>query len=129
MQDRIATQLVDRDIVAIELGGAGDAQPFTQAREHQFVLVIDQAYVRRGGGIRNRDGDRIALGRVNRQSEAERPRQQRAVAAERDDIGVGGKRPGAFSRVPDVHVFDAITVMRQLCDRRVIQKIHAARRT
>ncbi len=75
-------------VVAGEIRGGGQAQPVAQPGKGDEVRFIDAEMRRCRFSIGNRQGDRIALHRIDRQGEAEGLGQQRAVAAERQDIGV-----------------------------------------
>ena len=76
-------------VVARELRGAGHAQAVAEAREHDLVREVGERHGGRAAMAVDRDRRRIALGRIDEARHAERPQQERAVAAERHHVGVG----------------------------------------
>jgi hypothetical protein len=60
-----------------------------EARKDELVTVVGQADGRRDAAGAERHGRRIALRRIDRQTQAERAQQQGRVTAERGDIGIG----------------------------------------
>ena len=90
-QDRVGPDRIDVGIVAVELRRAGDAQAVAQAAVNQLMGVIGDRHGRRLGLARDRQGHRITLGRIDRDPDAEGAQVKRAVAAERDDVMIGGE--------------------------------------
>ena len=82
----------DLAVEAGELGHAGDPQPVAEAADHHLVLLVDQRHPRDVGRVRHRQRRRVALDRLQRQPQAQRPRQPRGVDAGRQHVAVGGQR-------------------------------------
>ena len=60
-QEGVAAHGVEFQIVAVEFGRAGDAQPVAEAGEDDLVTVVGEAH-RGGGAVRGeRQGGRITL--------------------------------------------------------------------
>ena len=76
--------------VAVELGHAADPDPVAQPGDRHLVGLVHDRRFRGAGGIGDRDGERVALDRVDRQVDPDPAQQQRRVAAQRHDVDVAG---------------------------------------
>ena len=123
---RLAAHRVEFGVVAGELGGAGDAQALAEARENELVAIVGQADGRRDAVGAERQRRRIALGRIDRQTDAERAQQARRVAAAGGDVGVGDEHLAA-GRVVHQHAGNAPAAGGDLLDRVAIAESHSAR--
>ena len=123
--------------IAIELSGAGNAQAVAQPGEHQPVFFVGDADHRRvvafdkfavlhfDFGFFNRHGGGIALGRVNRQIDADGARQQRRITAHGHHKGVGGQRFVLAIRAGDGHAAQVAATGEQGIDAGVVAEFHA----
>jgi hypothetical protein len=109
MRQRLAARLVEALVPAVELGGARDAQPVAQARQHDLPREIGE---RHGGAPRGPHADRrgIALRGIHVARHADRLEQERAVAAERHHVRVGGRHLEAPVGVVQSHALQAVAV-------------------
>ena len=104
--DGLAAHAVQIAVVAVELGRAGDAQPVAQAREDELVFVVGQRDLVRHRLVLDRQRHRVALGRVDRQADAQRRDVDRAQAAHRQHVGVGAQALEAAFAVGGLDMVD-----------------------
>src|SRR5438132_1660337 len=89
--DRIATDRVDGSVVASELRGPRGAQAVAEARDHDLVRLVGQADLGRRLRLRRieRQGNRVALERIDGDFQSQASQQQWAVTSQGDHIGIG----------------------------------------
>src|SRR5262245_12490359 len=76
-------------VIAGKVGLGGDPQSVAQARPCNEVLLVNAAALRGPVAPTDRNGQGIALDGIDRQPQAQIPRQQWRIAAERQNIDVG----------------------------------------
>src|SRR5438552_161091 len=89
--DRIATDRVDGSVVASELRRPRGAQAVAEARDHDLVRLVGQADLGRRHRLRRteRQGNRVALERIDRDFQSQASQQQWAVTSQGDHISIG----------------------------------------
>ena len=80
-------------VVAGEFGRRGDAQAVAEARNGDEVMLVETGDRRRRLRGADRNGQRVALDRIDGQAEAKLAGENGALGAERQHIGVAGERP------------------------------------
>jgi hypothetical protein len=110
-RDGLAAHPVQVAVVAVEFGRSRDAQAVAAgrgvAREHQLVFVIGEGDLVRLRGVLDRQRDRVALGRIDRQPDAQRRSIERAQRAHRRHEGVAADALETAFVVGRLHVVDA----------------------
>ena len=110
-----------RAIIAREVGLRRHAQAVAEPGPRDQILLIDPAYRWRRVALADGDRQGIALDRVDRQPQAKIARQERRVAAERNDVGVGLE--GTLARLD---LRDPAAIAHDALDRRVPVERRAA---
>ncbi|MHC2508597.1 hypothetical protein ACVII1_003835 [Bradyrhizobium elkanii] len=95
MIQRRAARGVELGRIARDLRGAADPDAIAEPGDRDLVALVHHGRFRRAGRVLDRHGDRIALDRIDRQRDAERPQQDRRIAAERQHVGIRRHHPGA----------------------------------
>src|SRR6185369_9293879 len=121
MHQRFAARVVQAQGVAGELGGAAGANAVAEPRHRDLVRLVHHRRLGRADGVADRHGDRIALDRVDGDAHADRREQQRRIAAERDQVGVGSDDAAVGGDAAD-----AIAAAADRADRRLEAEVDAA---
>ena len=107
-------------VVTGELCGAADANAIAETRDGDLVALIHDGGYRSLLGIRDGHGERVALHRIDRQTDAQRTSHGCREAAECHDVHIATH--DAFVRVNGAH---AIARCFDRADRSLILKLHA----
>ena len=89
--DGFAAHPVQVAVIAVELGRAGDAQAIALAGLHQLVFIVGQPRLVGHRGVFHRHRDRVTLGGMAAQRDAQRLGVERLQAAHRQHLGVGAQ--------------------------------------
>ena len=131
-----AAGFVELTTVAAELGGAGNAQAVLGravvilggvAAEHQLVFIVGQRHFVGARNIDHWRRQRIALGWIDGQRQAQRRSQSRAEAAGGQHIAVGAQLHIAARRIGRLDMGDLVAGARQARDVVAHQEAYAAR--
>ena len=120
---RLAPARIQAQVEAAELGHAADADAIVEARDGDLVGFVEHGGLRRRGRVKQRDRQRIALDRVDRDAEPEPGREVARKAAEGEHVAVGSEH--FARRAAQAHAGDAAAFGDQAFDALAEAEIHA----
>ena len=88
---RLARSIPQGQVEACELGHAADPDASVEARDRHLVRFVEDGRYRCAGFVEQRQRQRVALHRIDRQLDAQRPQHRGRMASERHDATVSGQ--------------------------------------